>query len=432
VLGKCLERPNVQSKLNQLLAEAVKAAAGDEAVLKRIKRDQDYFMWCWEGTHQEYLSKRPRETYAGKCTGKVAVDGKFDDEDWKKVDFTTHFIVNDGKTLADPQTYVKMLYDADHLYFAVDAMEPQRDKSKRLDAKTRIELRAACVARDGPQIWADSTLEFFIAVPEMKGQYYQIAVNPIGTIYDSLCSPSQAADLTFDSKAEVKATVLPDRWTVEARIPTAALGRRIQDGETWKVNVGRSRKLTDGTRQASSWSNGAFHGPDAYRPVVFGGTPLIKNGDFEDVVKASEKVKNPAWQFADDLAPAHWSFTERGTGAVIVGDAASGRRFYRGQGWIFQLVNLSADFRGRLLIRLKTRGKGSLRIAFFQYDRKTSRILGVAPVRTEQVDSPSWSPIEATHDCADDKVLRLAFRLQDDLALDDVSVTPDKRAVAEP
>ncbi|MBM4087239.1 MAG: DUF4838 domain-containing protein, partial [Planctomycetes bacterium] len=44
VLGKCLERPNVQSKLNQLLAEAVKAAAGDEAVLKRIKRDQDYFM----------------------------------------------------------------------------------------------------------------------------------------------------------------------------------------------------------------------------------------------------------------------------------------------------------------------------------------------------------------------------------------------------
>lgn len=413
MMGKCLERPGVQSRLNSLLAQAEKAATGNEVALKRVKRDRDYFAWCWEGSYQEYLSKRPMEAHAGKRTGRIVVDGRFDEEDWKTVDFTANFIVNDGKTTADPQTYVKALYDSEGLYFAVEAMEPQTAK-----------LYAECSTRDGARMWGDSTVEFFLAPPGMNGQYYQIAVNPRGTVYDALVSPSQAADLSFDAKAEIRTTILPDRWTVEARAPAASLGRAIREGETWKVNVGRSRKLNDRTAQASSWSNGAFHGPEAYRPLVFGETALIRNGDFEEVVKASEKVKLSDWSFPNDLAPAHWSFTGGGVAAIVEGDAASGKRFYRGQGWVFQLVNLSADFRGDLLIRVKVRGRGTVQVAFFHYDRKTGRHSGTVVMETAKVNSRNWTGVKATYQCADEKVLRLAFHLEGDVDLDDVSVTP--------
>ncbi|NCO35740.1 MAG: hypothetical protein AUJ92_05885 [Armatimonadetes bacterium CG2_30_59_28] len=415
MMGKCLERPGVQSRLNSLLTQAEKAAARDELVLKRVRRDGDFFRWCWEGSHQEYLSKRPKETSAGRRAGKMVVDGSFDEEDWRKVEFTTNFIVNDGETAAEPQTYVKMLYDADNLYFAVEAMEPQTGK-----------LKAASLVHDGPQLWGDSTVEFFIAVPEVDGLYTQIAVTPKGTVYDARVAPSQAADLTFDSGAEIKTVVLADRWVVEARIPAASLGRTIRDGETWKVNVARNRKLVDDTKsQASSWSNGAFHGSDAYRPVVFGETALINNGDFEVVVKASEKVKLADWKFADDLAPVGWNFTGGGTAAVIDGGAASGRRFYRGRGWVFQLINFPAEYRDNLRIRLKARGKGTLQIALFQYDRKSGRHIDTVILETAKLDAGDWAAFGAAHKCDDDKVLRLAFHLQGAIDLDDVSVTPE-------
>ncbi len=419
-LGTCLEWPNSRAELEGLLAQADTAAAGDPLIRRRVQRDRDYLTWSWVGAHDKYLATRPRETHAARRSGLLTVDGKLDDEDWKQAEITTNFVATDG-AVANPQTYVKVLYDADNLYFGVEAMEPEP-----------AALAARCTRRDGPQIWSDSTVELFIVPPGMNGRYCQLAVNPRGTVYDALNASTTAADLTFDAGAEVKSVLLADRWVVEARIPTAPFGRTIRDGETWKVNVGHNRHLSSGAPgQASSWSNGAFHGVDAYRPLVFGKAALIKNGDFEETVPPPDSAKRAGWQFPDDLAPARWSFTQQGTATVVTGDAASGKRCYRGRGWIFQFVTAPADFRGNLHVQLKARGKGNLWIATFQYVRQTYKHMATAVMKDIKLDAGEWTPVEASYACIDDRVIALALHLDGAVDVDDVSVTPEERH-AEP
>ncbi len=275
--GKCLEQPDVEKTLLSLLDEAEKAAGDDQAAMKKIKRDREYFQSYWQRPHEEYKSKIPKELNVRKRGDKIAVDGKFDEDDWKKADFITNFSAMGGKTAADPQTFVKMLYDENNIYLAIEAMEPE-------PAKMRIKV----VERDGP-LWDDCSLECFIAVPGTSEKYEHIIVNPNGVVYDALSLEANDNDAKFDSGLEIKTAILADRWITEIRIPTAALGRRIRDGETWKINIARSRYLVDGKSQLSSWSNGVFHGPEAYRSVVFGDRALIKNGDFEDAVDSKKK-----------------------------------------------------------------------------------------------------------------------------------------------
>jgi len=147
------------------------------------------------------------------------VDGKFDEPDWKKTDFITGFVATDNKTAADPQTFVRMLYDGENLYFAVEAMMPRATK-----------MRIKTQERDGP-VWSDSSVEFFIVAPGMGGKYAQVVVNPRGVVYDAVNTPSQQADLDFDSAVEVGTLVHADRWVAEVRLPTAPLGRSAKDGE---------------------------------------------------------------------------------------------------------------------------------------------------------------------------------------------------------
>ena len=274
ILGKCLEKPGVETRFFQLLDEAEKAADGDQVAINRIKRDQQYFVMCWQTLHKEFLAKLQKELNVNKRVDKIVIDGKFEEADWNKADFTDDFITTDGKTAADPQTFVKMLYDENNIYFAVEAMEAEPGRMK---IKTK--------EHDG-NIFSDSSLEFFITAPGMNDNYVQIALNSKGVIYDSMVvSGSQDADIKFDSGIEVKTRVLADRWVVEIRVPAAPFGRKIGDGEVWKINVARNRRLVDGTSQSSSWCSGIFHGPDAFRSVVFGKTALLKNGDFEDLAE---------------------------------------------------------------------------------------------------------------------------------------------------
>ncbi len=413
-LGTCLEWPGAQARLEALLRRADQLAAADALIRRRVQRDRDHLTWSWIGAHQQYLATRPRETHAARRSGPITIDGRLDEPDWRQAAYTTNFVTVQGRP-ADPQTFVRVLYDTDHLYFAVEAMEPSPDR-----------LKALATERDGPRIWGDSTVEFFLVAPGMAGRYAQIAVNPRGTVYDALNASATAADLTFDSRAAIKTAILPDRWVVEARVPTGPLGRALREGETWKVNVGRNRQLVDGPpSQASSWSNGAFHGLDAYRPLVFGGTPLLRNGDFEETVKASEKVKAPGWTFPDDLAPTHWSFTQGGTATVVSGDAASGQRFYRGRGWLFQFIRLAAEYRGQVRVRLQARGRGRLWVATFQYQRQPYQFLTTVVAKDQTIESAAWTPIEATQPVTDDRLLALALHLDGTVDVDDVLVTAE-------
>lgn len=416
VYGKCLEKPGVEAMLLQLLDEAEKAAAGDDTAIKKIRRDREYFGMCWQNLHKEFLAKRQKEIHVDKCANKIVIDGRFDEADWKTTDFTSNFVAIDGKTAAEPPTFVKMLYAEDNIYLAVEAMEPEPGK-----------MRMNVKERDG-SIWEDSSVELFIATPGVDGKYAQIVVNPKGVFYDAMTISAGNAEITFDSGTKVKTRILADRWVAEIRIATASLGRKIRDGETWKMNIARNRRLVDGTSQSSSWSNGIFHGPEAFRSVVFGGTALLRNGDFEDVVEPSKSQKENFGQFIGNRVPAHWTFHEGnpGTAALIDKGAASGRQFLRiSDGAVYTRINQSADCRNDLRIRAKVCGQGVLTIALYRYDRSTEKNDPTIYLEKIDVGSQEWDAIETTYKCEDDRILRLAFHVKGEVDLDDVSVNQE-------
>ncbi|MFH0797110.1 MAG: DUF4838 domain-containing protein, partial [Candidatus Omnitrophota bacterium] len=130
VMGKCLEKPGVEAGLLTMLDEAEKSAAADPAAVKRVQRDRHFFQAYWQPLHKEFLSKQQKELNANKKIDKIVMDGKLEEPDWKKADFTSGFIATDGKTAALPQTFAKMLYDNDNIYFAVEAMEPEPARMK--------------------------------------------------------------------------------------------------------------------------------------------------------------------------------------------------------------------------------------------------------------------------------------------------------------
>ena len=428
VYGKCLEKPGVEARLLQLLANAETAAADNALLLKRVKRDHRYFQTCWQVLHQDYLANRQQELHAEKRTDRIVIDAKLDENNWRKVQATGNFVVFDGKigagkTAAAPQTFVKMLYDQDNIYFAVEAMESEPGKMKINATK-----------RDGP-VWSDSSLEFFITASGMASQYGHVIVNPNGVFYDSKAVSGSNADITFDCQAEIKTAIFSDRWVAELRIPAAAFGRSIDDGEAWKINVARNRRLNDGQKQCSSWSNGVFHGPEAFRSVIFGKTALLTNGDFEDAVEPNKHQKKTAWTFASATIPLHWAFHsgQAGTATLIDGDAASGSRCLRiKDGWIHQKINQAADYRNDLVIRGKVRGQGVLTIAMYYYDRETQKNIPGKTLKTIELNSTEWTAINAVHTCENDNILRLAFWIKGEIDLDDISVSQETNREVAP
>lgn len=422
VLGKCLEKPGVEANLLGLLDEGEALAAGDPVILRRVRRDREYFGMCWQTLHREFVAKRRSELNVKQRTGRTAIDGAFDEDDWKKPDFITGFVATDGRTAADPQTFVKMLYDSENIYFAVEAMEPRPR-----------EMRVNVEDRDGP-VWSDSSIELFISAPSMGEKYAQIVLNPRGAVYDAVNASTLQADTAFDSGAEVVTAVRADRWLAEVRLPAAALRCTIRGGETWKINVARNRRLLDGRKQSSSWSHGVFHGPDAYRSVVFGDTALLKNADFEDAIEPNKYQKRTPWVFVGNKIPVHWAFHagHPGTATLVRGDAASGRQSLRiKDGWIHQKLNQAADCRHRLLIRCKARGRGLLGIAVYRYRRATGKHVSTIRLERIKIGSKEWSAIETRYQCEDNKVLRLAFHMDGEIDVDDVVVTREARLEAD-
>ncbi|MDD4017926.1 MAG: DUF4838 domain-containing protein [Kiritimatiellae bacterium] len=415
--GKCLEKPGVEARLLRLLDEAENLADSNPVVVKRVKRDRKYFGMCWQAVHREFMARKPqRELYVNKRVDPLVVDGELDEDDWKRADYIGDFIDTDGQTAATPRTFVRMLYDQDNVFLAVEAMESEPGRMK-IKAKNQ----AGAVARD-------SSLEIFV-VPFMGGKCAHIALNPRGIIRSALDAPgAKDTEMRFESGIEVKTRVLTERWVAEIRIPAAPHGRTINRGDAWKINVVRNRRLTrfwgfiDGESQSSSWSWGAVQGPESLRPVLMGteprtngemaGAALIKNGDFED---SAAPTKKTAGESAGSRGPSHWAI-DPGSVTWVEGGAASGRKFLRikantsPSGQLMQGVNLPADFTGKVVMRAKVRGQGDL--------------LGLGLKGNSTLKSQEWIPVEGTlHYGADRKCLFVLQVRNGQIDIDDVTVT---------
>lgn len=412
-LGKSLERPGLEARVLGLLTAARVQAGRDSVRVLRVERDREFFGRCWQALHRDYLAARPRAVHAGLRTGNIVVDGVCDEVDWRRAGYVSDFIDAGTGRPADPSTFVRVRHDRDNLFFAIEAMEPS-------PTRMRADVRTA----DGP-VWQDSSLELDVTAPGERGRSLRFLVNPRGIVYDALCRDGRLADVAFRAGAEVKTRVLADRWVAEIRLPVAACGHPAVAGEGWKINVARHRNLTDGLHRSSTWSGGLYPAGTAFRRVTLGEVALLENGGFEDAAPAPRSPIMARWQFTADRVAARWTYHEAipGISTLVTEQPAEGRQCLRLQhGGIYTTVNQPADYRGDMRIALRARGKGTLTISLYRYERATGKNLPTVVLKEAPVDAGDWQTVEADYACTDDTLFRLALGTTGSLDLDDVVV----------
>ncbi len=203
---------------------------------------------------------QPRHYIAYRTSAPLVLDGKLDEADWERAEWTEDFvdIVGPAKPRPRFRTRAKMLWDDDYLYFAVEMEEP--------------ELWATLTERDAV-IFQDNDIELFIDPEGSTHRYMELEINQLGTAWDLLLvKPYRDGERVAYSGWDIHGLKIGrslhgtlnqpgDRdqgWTVEVAVPWRALrenhGEPVapQVGEQWRLNFSRvewKTKSAGGTYQ---------------------------------------------------------------------------------------------------------------------------------------------------------------------------------------
>lgn len=439
-LGKMLEKPGVHQKILDLFAEAEKAAKldPDKRALEHVKLDRKFFELTWEKAYRDY-TRNYREINAYRKCGNIVIDGNLNDEAWKNADIVSSFTdtKNPGKVMPlNEQTYVRIAYEPDYIYFAIEGMEPTPEKMV-----SKIENR------DG-NVWDDNTFEILISHPDMGENYYQMIFNAKGNCYDHIVKGGRG-DRSFDYNGKFAVKVLKDRWILEGKLFADALGEKCFDGQIWKINILRRRFLTDSREsRVSSWSMGSGHSVAAFHAVNFAGERknqnvyhshqidkrFFLNGSFNELWKASQNSNLKYWNVPGKIAPKYWAVYGSLKGRTLEMLPHPDRpkdHFVRTNGTLFQHYKGAP---GNLKLSFRAKGKGTLDVWGIRNpkDKKSPRIPSGKVyyyfARDLKIDSDKWQTYtyEYKNDLPEKNIkLTIGFAVKNGMIdLDDVSVVP--------
>lgn len=151
-------------------------------------------------------------------------------------------------------TEVRLAYDDRNLYIAYSATETSMSA-----------IKATVEKRDGPVFYDDSA-EFFLDPWGKRQQYYQLAVNTLGTQFDAKLNDS-GANLAWKAVS----TRSDSGWVMEIAVPYSSLGVTTpQTGSVWNANFARNRWIT-GSAEYLVWSvpYGSFNQPERFGTLIF-------------------------------------------------------------------------------------------------------------------------------------------------------------------
>lgn len=197
------------------------------------------------------LSANAQQTVNAPRTSAPLIDGKINDECWKKTEWNTGFtILNRPEIKSEPQTRFKVVHDNSSLYIAAEMDEPAMDQ-----------LKAQATNRDG-KVHRDDCLEIFIDANRDKSSYKHFAINSTGTLFDSERRQGGHVSTSQWNSAGIKigTSKQQNKWLLEIGIPFVDLG--INDNAKWGLNISRARQI-NGKHLFSSFTplTGDFHQP---------------------------------------------------------------------------------------------------------------------------------------------------------------------------
>ncbi len=236
----------------RLTIDGTVGAVAGSRLLFRAQADDRPPLWttAWfTPAAGDELHQRPRVA-AGRAPTAPAVDGRLDDDAWRRAAPVGGFLRLGSADRAEPGTEFRVLADEQALYLAAVLTEP-----------AMAGLRAETTERDGP-VYRDDCLEVYLQ-PVPGGPYRQFVVNAAGTQFDSLVSADGSRiEPGWDAPWEAAAARHERAWTVELGIPWSALEVADGTGGAWGFNVARGRRA-GGAAEYSSWARleTGFHEP---------------------------------------------------------------------------------------------------------------------------------------------------------------------------
>lgn len=192
----------------------------------------------------------PYHYTAGIATQAPVIDGVLDDAVWASAKQTISFVVHNDASQAQVTTTAKLAFDADNLYVAFYAQDP--------------DITASFTEQDDETYEKDDVVEIFID-PQGDGKdYYEIGISPLA-YYDVVINSLDpwVSDFDWDIQGLEQAVVvhgtlndasdIDQGYAAEIKIPLASLNYTgVNEGaiaDTWRVNLHRA----DYSTGAGSW-----------------------------------------------------------------------------------------------------------------------------------------------------------------------------------
>jgi len=179
------------------------------------------------------------------------IDGKLDDECWKKAEKVTDFIQFEPKLGEKPKepTNVYILYDKENLYVGFECQK--NDPNRVLGTQTK---------RDS-EFFHDDFVEIFLDTYHDRRNCYSFAVNCIGTQVDRRIAnegsmggggPMDDRSRAWDCAWKAKSTKTDKGWIAEMAIPFSELRFNKKGDNTWGINFWRGNQEFN---ERDTWAN---------------------------------------------------------------------------------------------------------------------------------------------------------------------------------
>ncbi|MEO0093587.1 MAG: metallophosphoesterase [candidate division WOR-3 bacterium] len=178
------------------------------------------------------------------------IDGQLNDAIWRSQKPLTAFGNLEGLRSEIEQTAVYFAYDENNLYIGAKC-----DESEVTKLSTKV------TSYDGT-VYQDDHLNFILQPNLDSSVYYQIFINPLGTVSDRKCWLEETRgvkDQSWNLIVQVKVNQAKDNWTLELAIPFAQFINYSK--ENWGLNLVRYQHRLN--------KIGVFQVPFAHDPKTF-------------------------------------------------------------------------------------------------------------------------------------------------------------------
>lgn len=183
-----------------------------------------------------------KELHSSSITEKIAIDGNLTENSWSKAETGTDFVMiapeNNQPIAPEFKTDVKVLYDQEAVYIGVELRDPEPNKIKKQLTK-----------RDDFAI-ADHFGVFFNGYNDGQ-QEFRFFVSAAGVQQDGVYTPANGEDFSWDAIWQSKVSITATGWTIEMKIPYAAIRFPNENQQTWGLNFYREIRRK---RQLFTWN----------------------------------------------------------------------------------------------------------------------------------------------------------------------------------